>query len=454
MADPLISVDDFIAQLPQWLNTTGWRTPARDTVALPLDGPLGLLGRHLAHEVIAPLNVPGFDNSAMDGYALNLAGPASGPQTDARFTVTQRIAAGQVGQALMPGEAARIFTGAPVPSGCTHVVMQEHALVEGDTLRLDDRPLYPGQHIRRKGEDLALGQTVLNAQQPLQAADLALLASLGLDRITVRPQLRVALLTTGDELTEPGQPLPPGGVYSSTRHALRPLLAAWDAQLVMVRHVRDDDAALQAHLHEAAASADLVLSTGGVSVGGEDHVKGAVEAVGALHSWRVAMKPGKPLALGHINTAQGRVPFVGLPGNPVSSLVTALLFVRPLLALLALPRTDLARVARTVSEQGPTPLWPTAVLAPLASTVQGDFKRCEFVRLAPTSTGALQALTRQGSGVLSSVAQASHVVRVEAGAHLDAGSVQPAWSLHDLMTRPLDLSALLATRPNAAGASC
>ncbi|MEJ7137314.1 molybdopterin molybdotransferase MoeA [Amphibiibacter pelophylacis] len=441
MAEPLISVDDFIAQLPRWLTEPGWR--ARDGAAqsLPLDH---LLSRHLAQDVIAPMAVPAFDNSAMDGYAL--AAPEGDNAQTARYTVTQRIAAGQTGQPLAPGEAARIFTGAPVPPGSTHIVMQEHAQVSDGVLVLDERPLYPGQHIRRRGEDLTQGQTVLRAQQALQAVDLALLASLGLSHASVRPRLRVALLTTGDELTEPGQPLAHGGVYSSTRHALRPLLTAWDAELVQVVHVRDNFDAMRQSLLDAAACADLVLSTGGVSVGGEDHVKDALEAVGALHSWRVAMKPGKPLALGRISTAQGAVPFIGLPGNPVSSLVTALLFVRPALALLGLPAAGLDRLAHRPGLQ----LWPQAVGGVLAQDVQGDLKRCEFLRLTPDADGRLRPLSRQGSGVLSSVAQASHLIRVDAGQTLAGSSVQPIWSLHELMTRPLDLSTQIA----AGDASC
>ncbi|MEQ5802094.1 gephyrin-like molybdotransferase Glp [Halomonas sp. H10-9-1] len=294
-------------------------------------------GRVLAEEVTARLDVPSFDNSAMDGYALH--------HRDAgrRLPVSQRIAAGTPAQPLAPGSCARIFTGGEIPPGADCVVMQERVEVMGDTALIPD-DVTPGDSIRRRGRDVAHGSTLLKAGQRLEAAALGHLAGQGITEVEVRRRPRVALLSTGDEIIDPGKPLGPGQLYNSNRPMLRRLLERFGATPVMMASIPDDPAATREMLADAASQADIVVTTGGVSVGEEDHVKAAVESLGRLDLWRLAIRPGKPLALGRILRGDAETRFVGLPGNPVSSFVGAWLFLRPLVggmlgcpALLSLP---------------------------------------------------------------------------------------------------------------------
>lgn len=289
-------------------------------------------GRVLGEDVTASLDVPPFDNSGMDGYAL-YHGDAGG-----WLTVSQRIAAGSAATPLAPGSCARIFTGGEIPSGADCVVMQEKVERRGNRLWIPgDVPV--GDNIRRRGRDVSTGDTLLCAGERLEAAALGHLAGQGITELTVRRRPRVALLSTGDEIVDPGQPLAPGHLYNSNRPMLRRLLERFGGEVVQAVTVPDDPRETLRLLGEAAEVADLVVTTGGVSVGEEDHVKTAVEALGRLDMWRLAIRPGKPLALGRLsrdNRSEAR--FVGLPGNPVSGFVGAWLFLRPLLgALLACP---------------------------------------------------------------------------------------------------------------------
>ncbi|NLR74583.1 molybdopterin molybdotransferase MoeA [Leeia sp. IMCC25680] len=362
--------------------------------------------RVLAVDVKSGMDVPGFDNSAMDGYALS-AEAAVG----AVFTVTQRIAAGQVGQPLLPGEAARIFTGAPVPPGTVAVVMQEHASEEGGQLTLS-QPARVGQHIRRSGEDIAAGQVVVAEGERLLPAQLSLIASIGEPLVTVYRKPSVGLLFTGDELTEPGQPLPPGGIYNSNRYALSALLKRLGCEVTDLGQVPDRLDATQAVLREAAGHYDVLISSGGVSVGEEDHVKAALQTLGELHLWRLAMKPGKPLAFGRI----GATHFVGLPGNPVSSFVTLLMVVRPFLLAL----------------QGQRHVTPQPQTLPAAFNWPRPDKRREFLRARINGDGQLSLFDNQGSGVMTSLAWADGLVELPPETVVQQGDRVRYWPLSTL----------------------
>ena len=347
-------------------------TPAGATEELPTTA---ALGRVLAQDVVSPLNVPPEDNSAMDGYALRAA------DAGMLLPISQRIAAGTVGHELAPGTAARIFTGAQVPPGADAVMMQEACTVEGDAVRVAE-PVKAGQHIRRQGEDVRHGSTVLAAGHKLDAAALGMAAAVGAARLRVARRPRVALFSTGDELVMPGQPLRPGAIYNSNRFMLQALLQGLGCEVVDLGIVPDQLEATRAALREAASRADLIVTSGGVSVGEEDHLRPAVQAEGSLDLWQIALKPGKPLAFGRVQNAY----FIGLPGNPVSSFVTFLMLVRP--AILRL--------------QGGTELTPRRY------AMRADFawgkadKRREFLRARLNASGGLDLFKNQGSGVLTS----------------------------------------------------
>lgn len=392
---PLMSVDDALSQL---LNGA---VPLADheTIATEL-----ATGRILACDLISPLNVPPHDNSAMDGYAVRLPDLADG----APLRVSQRIPAGHTGEPLQPGCAARIFTGAPIPPGCDAVVMQELATVDGEMVRFDAPPK-PGQNIRRSGEDIRAGSAILRAGSRLKPQDLGLAASVGIASMAVVRRLKVAVFFTGDELVMPGDDLGPGQIYNSNRYVLRGLLDSLGCEVTDLGIVRDDLAATRSALRNAADAHDLVLTCGGVSVGEEDHVKTAVEAEGALELWKIAMKPGKPLAFGRV----ARTPFIGLPGNPVSSFITFLLFVHPFI------------LRRQGSSASAAPAIPV--------TASFDWtkpdRRREFLRaqLTPTANGGLEAslFPNQGSGVLTSCSWADGLIDVAPSRAIARGDTIP-----------------------------
>ena len=374
MKPDLLDVD---AALQRMLDAARGLGPAR---RVPLAQALGAV---LAAPLRSPIDVPGADNSQMDGYALRCADV---PQPGTRLPVTQRIAAGHPGRPLAPGEAARIFTGAPIPEGADAVVPQEQCEADGDAVRVLQLPRI-GDWLRRRGCDVAAGAVVLDAGRRLAPQDLGQAASLGLAELAVAPRPRVALLSTGDELVEPGAPLHPGAIYDSNRPMLAAMLRAWGCEVDDCGRIPDRlDATVQA-LRDAAATHDLVVSCGGVSVGGEDHVKPAVQRLGALDLWQIAMKPGKPLAFGALRRADGSsAHFVGLPGNPVSSFVTCALFVRPFALAL----------------QGATELQPRALRLPAAGDWPRADRRREFLRARIDASGALELYPNQNSAVLSS----------------------------------------------------
>ncbi|NFV79020.1 gephyrin-like molybdotransferase Glp [Magnetospirillum aberrantis] len=279
------------------------------------------LGRVLAEDVVSPLDVPPHANSAVDGWGF----AAAGRPADGRMTVAGTVAAGHPFVGAVPvGMAVRILTGAPVPDGVDCVAMQEDCSGEGGVVTAP--MLAPGTNVRAQGEDVAQGATVLAAGIRLRPQDLGLAAATGRTRLVVRRRLRAAVFSTGDEINEPGAPLPPGGIYDTNRTTACSLLRSLGAEVTDLGILPDRREVIRDALARAATGHDLILTSGGVSVGDEDHVKAAVEACGSLHFWKMAIKPGKPVALGRVGAAA----FVGLPGNPVAVMVTFLLVARPL----------------------------------------------------------------------------------------------------------------------------
>jgi molybdopterin molybdotransferase len=383
----LLSLDEALQQLLQ--GVAGHEIAQTETVST-FDG----LGRVLAAEVRSLLDVPGADNSAMDGYALRAADAVAG----AVLPVVQRIPAGSVGQPLVPGTAARIFTGAPVPPGADAVLMQEMAeALPGEglgALRVREAPTV-GDWIRRRGEDVRADSVVLAAGTRLTPQALGLAASVGAAALTVRRRPRVAVLSTGDELAMPGEPLKPGGIYNSNRFMLRGLLQAAGCEFGDLGIVPDRLEATRDALRRAAEGHDLILSSGGVSVGEEDHLKPAVQAEGRLALWQVAMKPGKPLAFGAVRRASGgEALFIGLPGNPVSSFVTFLLCVAPVLRAL----------------QGLPPVGAAGLQLPAGFDWPRPDKRREFLRVRLQGDGSLALFPNQSSAVLTSTVWADGLV--------------------------------------------
>ena len=409
---PLLSLDEALQRLLQ--GATGHAIVETETVST-FDGQ----SRVLAAEVRSAIDVPAADNSSMDGYALRAADAASG----VLLPVAQRIAAGSVGQPLAPHTAARIFTGAPLPPGADSVLMQEQAeAVPGEGLgavRVRAAPA-PGDWIRRQGEDVRTGHVVLARGTRLSPQALGLAASVGAATLQVRRRPRVALLSTGDELVMPGEVLKPGAIYNSNRFMLRALLQACGCEFSDLGIVPDLLQATRDALRQAAQGHDLILSSGGVSVGEEDHLKPAVMAEGRLELWQIAIKPGKPLAFGTVRQSAGSdALFIGLPGNPVSSFVTFLLCVAPVLRAL----------------QGADPALPAGV------PMRADFewpkadKRREFLRVRVNGAGGLDLFANQSSGVLTSTVWADGLVDNAPGQVLRRGDTVRFLPLHDLLYR-------------------
>ena len=310
---PLIEYHEAIRLL------LGHARPVEETETLDL---ADALGRVLAEAVQSTVDVPPLDNSAMDGYAVR----ADEVEPGKPMPVSQRIPAGSVGCELEPGSCARIFTGAPLPPGADSVIMQERANEQPEGVAFEAAPP-PGDNVRRAGTDIRAGSSILEAGVMLDSQHLGLAASVGITRMTVRRRLTVATFFTGDELVEPGKPLGEGQIYNSNQYHLNALMRRFECDVITFGIVEDSLEATRYTIREAAAKADLIITSGGVSVGEEDHVRNAIEELGSISMWRLKIKPGKPLVLGHVDAT----PIIGLPGNPVSAFVTCLLFVHPFL---------------------------------------------------------------------------------------------------------------------------
>jgi molybdopterin molybdotransferase len=354
-------------------------------------------GRTLAEDIFARIDVPPADNSAMDGYAIRYADWSLKQPV---IPISRRITAGSAPADLAPGSAARIFTGAEIPSGADTVVMQEHCEESQGVVRIL-KPPTAGDNIRRKGQDLSIGQKVLAQGQRLRSQDLGLAASLGLAKIPVFRRLKVAVMSTGDELREPGNPLLPGQIYNSNRYTMKAQLAIWGFEVLDMGVARDDPDAVREMMLEAARQADVVITSGGVSVGEEDHVKAVVESLGSLDLWRIAVKPGKPFAFGQID----QKPFIGLPGNPVSVFVTMLVIARPFL----------------LACQGNAETLVHPVQQAALFNYRGS-SREEYLRVRATN-GGVELFPNQSSGVLFSTTWGDGLVRLLPGQDISQGSL-------------------------------
>jgi molybdopterin molybdotransferase len=383
---PMMSVDEAVGIIAARV------TPVRDieTVGLTQAD-----GRVLAHDVAAPLPLPPFTNSAVDGYAV---ASRDLPQGQAQaFTVTGRVQAGaSSSEAIQPGQAVRIFTGAPMPEGADTVFMQEDVRIEDDGKVVLPAGLRPGANVRPAGEDVPVGHAALAAGQRLRPQDVALAAAFGLTQLDVIRRLRVAVFSTGNELVSPGDSRAAAQLFDSNRFMLMAMLRRLGCEISDLGIIRDDRASLADALKQVAAHHDLILTTGGVSTGEEDHVKAGVESVGKLVLWRMAIKPGRPVAMGII----GGTPFIGLPGNPVASFVTFVHVVRPTVLALSGARQQA--------------LVPMPVRAGFA--YKKKIARREYVRvsLRRSDNGGLEAIKfpREGAGLLSSLVDTDGLVEL------------------------------------------
>jgi molybdopterin molybdotransferase len=361
-------------------------------------------GRVLVQDVVSALHVPPQDNSSMDGYALRCTDLS---HVGLALPVSQRIAAGSSGSALAAMSVARIFTGAPIPPGADAVVMQEDCAVQPDgSVQVQTTP-QPGQWIRRAGEDVTRGAVVLSQGQRLTPAELGLAASIGMNQLTVARRPRVALFSTGDELVMPGEVAPeqmkPGAIYNSNRFFLKALLVRMGCDVTDLGIVPDQLETTVQALRTAARQHDLILTSGGVSVGEEDHIKPAVQSLGHLDMWQIAIKPGKPFAYGRVANAH----FIGLPGNPVSSFVTFLMLVRPFLLRL----------------QGVSDVTPESIAVRADFTWARGDKRREFLRARRNAEGGLDVFPNQSAGVLTSAVWGDGLVDNPSGQSIAPGDL-------------------------------
>lgn len=361
------------------------------------------LGRVLAKPIVSPVNVPPHDNSMMDGYALH----SFDLEHCDTFEISQRIPAGTTPEPLKTGTAARIFTGAPIPKGSNIVVMQEQTEEQADgKIKITAPSTTQGQNIRVVGEDIAENATILKTGHKLRSQDLGLITSIGFNEVEVYKPLTIATFTTGDELLEPGEPAAAGKIYNANRYVLAGLVPQLGFELVDLGRVEDTLEATIEAMKQAAEKADVVITTGGVSVGEEDHIKPAIDSLGGLDMWKVKMKPGKPLAYGNINGT----PFIGLPGNPVSAFATFNLFARPYLLKM-----------QGATEIKAKPIWLAADFEWLKAGFRREFARARMVNKNQTSV--VEIFPNQGSGVLTSTVWADGFVVIPEDTQIQKGDI-------------------------------
>jgi molybdopterin molybdotransferase len=382
----MLKVDEAIAGLLE----SSTRLVEREDVEL-----LAGLGRTLAEEIIAPIDVPPADNSAMDGYAIR---HADWRGAEVEIPLSQRITAGLPPDPLRPETVARIFTGAEVPQGADTVIMQEHCEASDSGVRILKLPA-EGANIRLQGQDIEAGRKILSKGSRLRGQDLGLIASQGIATIPVFRPLKVSVMSTGDELIEPGKQVRPGQIYNSNRYTMHGLLSAWGFEVEDLGVARDDPDAISVMMLDAARESDVIVSSGGVSVGEEDHVKDVVESLGGIDLWKIAMKPGKPFAFGNVRGT----PFLGLPGNPVSVFVTLLIIGRPYL---------FACQGNTVTRPNPVP--QTALFEKKGGT------REDYLRVRSSDAG-VEMFSSQSSGVLFSTSWGDGLVRQREGVDIRKG---------------------------------
>ncbi len=383
----LLSFDDALEEIKQ---------KASVRVADHSIGLSNSIGRVLSQDIVAEIFVPPHDNSAMDGYALTIEDWQAGKQ----FTVSQRIAAGQATQPLTSGTSARIFTGASIPAGANTVIMQENVqLINGKAI-FDEQPKQ-GNNIRPKGQDIKAGQTVIKAGDKITPMHIGLLSSLGITDINVYAPLRVGILTTGDELIPAGEQLQAGQIFNSNGPMLSALVTQAGHEVTRCLHAKDTLEETEAALRTLMLSCDVVLSSGGVSVGEEDHVKGVLEKLGTVHLWKIAIKPGKPL----VHATLEGVPFLGLPGNPSSTLVTYHWFARLLLSICSGQKAEL----------------PQSYLVDVGFNRSKTIQRDEFLRVSIGEDGLAYAHPQQSSGALLAACESQGYLHIKANTPIEYG---------------------------------
>ena len=381
----LMPIDEALALL---LNNAN---PITETEKLPLSE---AQGRILAEDLSSTIQVPPHDNSAMDGYAVHSSDLAG--STEVTLPTSQRIAAGTMGTALKKGTAARIFTGAPIPAEADAVVMQEVCTPVGegaDSAVKITGPIPVGKNLRKAGEDISIGDSILKTGTKLKPQDIGLTASVGIAEVNVYKRLRVGIFFTGDELREPSETLEPGQIYNSNRHTMRGLLEKLNCEIIDLGTVEDTLEATKEAMLKAAKISDLVMTSGGVSVGEEDYIRIALDELGKLDMWRINIKPGKPLAFGKI----GNTSFLGMPGNPVSVFATFCIFARPFI----------------LQKQGANETKANSFIVPAAFEWTKAGKRHEYVR-ARVEDGVIKLFPHQGSGVLTSTSWANGLAIIPA----------------------------------------
>ena len=402
----LMSVDEAL----EFLLDASVTTEKKESVSLD-----NSLSRILAFDIHSTINVPGFDNSAMDGYAIALSDNQL-LQNNLSFDIVDRIPAGSTGNELNKGCAARIFTGAPIPKGANTVIMQEECEVSEDGVQITiARAIKLNENIRPTGNDIVEGDVILSSGKQIQPQDISLASSVGVGELIVYKKIKVGVFFTGDELVEPGTPLSSGKIYNSNRYALVALLRQVGCEVINLGNIKDKFSATCDALEALESQCDLIMTTGGVSVGEEDHVKPAVESLGELNLWKIRMKPGKPLAYGKVK----QTPFIGLPGNPVSSFVTFCIFSLPFIKKMQGNNNYQSKIIK----------------------VKANFEckrakpRREYARARidySESTPVANLYPKQGSDVMSSIVWADGLVEIPENNTFEAGELLNYYPLSEL----------------------